>query len=290
MPAVPLDSPAVPELSAAAAAETHPPPVRWVAVVFCFLYGFAKLNHSQFTVLDSEVTKPMGEVSGFWLTWYYFGYSEVYGTLIALAQIGGAVLLAWPRTALLGALLLVPVFANIILIDIFYGIGISPTAVALVIVGCLAAVIAPHVRRLRAVVMLSGVDRRAGLRAAALVGLLALAHAFTWWVANHNNISPTAIDGTWAVVPDAGGATPWREVFFERNRAFWVTFRSAEGNDETHHFEVDEQGVVRIWQTWLRKGNLLMEGRVGADGRIELRPREDPAARLVLERVAPPRS
>jgi len=30
----------------------------------CILYGFAKLNGSQFTVLDSELAKPMGEVSG----------------------------------------------------------------------------------------------------------------------------------------------------------------------------------------------------------------------------------
>ena len=29
------------------------------------------------SVLDSEVTKPMGDVSGFWLTWYYFGSTRV---------------------------------------------------------------------------------------------------------------------------------------------------------------------------------------------------------------------
>jgi hypothetical protein len=51
------------------------PMVRWVAGALCILYGFAKLNGSQFAVLDSEMTKPLGQVSGFWLTWYYFGYS-----------------------------------------------------------------------------------------------------------------------------------------------------------------------------------------------------------------------
>ena len=65
-----------------------PPTVRWVAAALCILYGFAKLNGSQFTVLDSEVTKPLGQVSGFWLTWYYFGYSPIYGSLIALIQSG----------------------------------------------------------------------------------------------------------------------------------------------------------------------------------------------------------
>ena len=277
-------------LPAAEKGVSQPPRLRWIAVAVCFLYGFAKVNESQFTVLDSEVTKPMGEVSGFWLTWYYFGYSSAYGTLIALGQIGGGVLLAWPRTSLIGALVLLPMFANIILIDIFFGIGIGPAVVALIVVGCLAVVIVPHARRLGSILLLDGVDRRSGLRAAALLLMLGIACGFTWWVANYNNILPTAIDGTWAVVPNQGSASPWRQVFFERKRAFWVTFRSADGKDEIHHFEVDDAGVVRVWQTWLRKGELLMEGRVGRDGRLQLRPIDASAAPLLLERSAPPRS
>lgn len=82
---------------------------RWLAAVVMIAYGFAKLTGSQFTVLDSELTRPMGEVSGFWLTWYYFGFSSIYGTIIALVEIGGGLLLIWPRTSLLGALVLLPV-------------------------------------------------------------------------------------------------------------------------------------------------------------------------------------
>jgi hypothetical protein len=32
---------------------------RWIAATLCILYGFAKINGSQFTVLDSELTKPL---------------------------------------------------------------------------------------------------------------------------------------------------------------------------------------------------------------------------------------
>src|SRR5436190_16731703 len=110
-----------------------PPAARWVAVALCLVYGFAKLNGAQFTILDSELTKPLGRVSGFWLTWYYFGFSPIYGSLIALVQIAGAILLAWPRTALVGALLLAPVMANIVLIDVFYRIAFDATVVAIVI-------------------------------------------------------------------------------------------------------------------------------------------------------------
>ena len=118
------------------------------------MYGFDKLNGAQFTVLDSELARPMGEVSGFWLTWYYFGYSAFYGTIIALVQVGGGVLLTFRRTALLGALILVPVFVNIILIDLFFGVDPGATMIAVVILGCLLAVIAPHRQRLQAAVLI----------------------------------------------------------------------------------------------------------------------------------------
>lgn len=86
---------------------------RYAAAALLLLYGFAKLTGAQFTVLDSELDKPLRDVSGFWLTWYCFGYSQVYGTVIALAQIAGAVALLFPRTALLGACAMLPVIANI---------------------------------------------------------------------------------------------------------------------------------------------------------------------------------
>ena len=122
-----------------AARDPAPPPVRWVAAFLCIVYGFAKLNGAQFTVLDSELARPMGQVSGFWLTWHYFGYSAVYGTLLALIQIGAAILLVVPRTTLAGAVLLLPVAANILLIDVFYGVDLGGTLAGVVLLGCVLA-------------------------------------------------------------------------------------------------------------------------------------------------------
>jgi len=42
--------------------------VRYGAALVLLVYGFAKINGSQFTILDSELDKPLGQVSGFWLT------------------------------------------------------------------------------------------------------------------------------------------------------------------------------------------------------------------------------
>jgi hypothetical protein len=264
---------------------SHPPAAGWIAGGLCILYGFAKLTGAQFTVLDSELTKPMGEVSGFWLTWYYFGFSPIYGSIVALLQIVGGVLLFWPRTALLGALLLTPVIANIILIDVFYRIDIGATAVALLILGCLLAVIAPYrVHLQRAVLLEPARPGKPLVRTAVVAGLLLACGGFTWWVANYNNRSPTSIDGVWSVVSQTEPAVPaWRLVFFERNRANLVVFRSSDGTDEQHHFEMAADGTARVWQTWLTKGRLLMQGGLNQDGRLRLELLEGPGS-IVLER------
>ena len=252
---------------------------RWIASVLMITYGFAKLNGAQFTVLDSELSKPMGEVSGFWLTWYYFGFSTVYGTVIALVEIGGGLLLAWPRTSLVGALVLLPVVANIILMDILFGIGALPASVAILI--CLIVVIRTHARRLTRAVLLD-VDssrRSTVVRRAAVVAVLAAAWGFTYWATNYNNRNPTPIDGVW-VVEDGGGLLD--RVFFEYNRAGMAVFRSADG-DAVHHFEVDSDGTVRVWEEWREKGPLIWEGKIVDPGRIELRGMGD-GSRVILLR------
>ena len=149
-----------------------PSRARWIAAALCILYGFAKLNGSQFVVLDSELSKPMGDVSGYWLTWYYFGYSPTYGTLIAVMQVAGGVLLTFRRTALLAALVLMPVFVNILLVDVFFRITFGATLTALLVLGCLSAVIAPHVARLRRAVLPATGAHQLAPRMAMLAALL----------------------------------------------------------------------------------------------------------------------
>ena len=122
--------------------------LRYVVAFLVITYGFAKLNGSQFTILDSELDKPMGQVSGFWLTWYYFGYSKVYGNLIALLQVLGGILLMFRRTTLLGTCLLLPIIANIILVDFFYAIDLGVLLVALFIETALLIILAPYLTKL----------------------------------------------------------------------------------------------------------------------------------------------
>lgn len=244
--------------------------LRWTIALILILYGFAKLNGSQFTVLDSELDRPMGEVSGFWLTWYYFGYSAVYGSLIAVAQIAGALLLTSRRWWLAGGLLLLPIVGNIVLVDLFYGVDAGATVMAVLLLAGLIYLLAPRARRLIDQVRMDVPRSRAVAPWAARAAILLAAFGATWWIANVNNRRPTAIDGVWDAVVAEGEAHGVDRVFFERNRAHMAVFRDASGDHATRHFEVGESGTVRIWSEWLRKGDLLYEGAVEPDGTLRL--------------------
>jgi hypothetical protein len=89
------------------------------------IYGFAKILKTQFQTPDYRLDMPLGEVSGFGLTWYYFGYSYILAVIIALFQIGGSILLLYRRTTLLGTIILLPVLFNILLINVFYDIAVG---------------------------------------------------------------------------------------------------------------------------------------------------------------------
>lgn len=237
---------------------------RYVAAFLLLTYGFAKLTGAQFTVLDSELDKPLREVSGFWLTWYYFGYSAFYGTIIAAVQIVGAAALLVRRTALLGALLLLPVIGNIVLIGIFYKVGFGALVAAVLIAGCLIRVVSAHIGRLSHLLLPPAAAQARTNRFVKLLlctAIVSIPPVWTYYVANYNNRLPTPIDGTWAVSSTTGGASRApTHVYFERNRAYMCVFRYATAAS-THHFEYEPgQSRVVIWNSWLTKGTLLFEG------------------------------
>ncbi|WP_041258165.1 hypothetical protein [Fibrella aestuarina] len=88
-------------------------------------YGFAKLFKTQFDTPPDRFDMPVGDLSGFQLTWFYYGYSYTLAVIIALLQIGGCLLLLYRRTTLLGVMILLPVMVNIVLINLFYTIALG---------------------------------------------------------------------------------------------------------------------------------------------------------------------
>jgi len=97
------------------------------------IYGFAKLLKTQFAVSYARADAQVGNLSGFELTWNYFGYSHTFAVIIGLIQIGGATLLLFKRTRLLAVFMLLPVMVNVVLINIFYSIAIGAFINSLII-------------------------------------------------------------------------------------------------------------------------------------------------------------
>ena len=88
-------------------------------------FGWAKICHLQLVMPLSKLDLPYNSFSSSDLFWYFFSYSYTLGCIIATLQITGAMLLLFHRTRLLGVFILLPVLANILLMDIFYQIGYS---------------------------------------------------------------------------------------------------------------------------------------------------------------------
>jgi hypothetical protein len=111
--------------------------IRYSTAYSVATYGFAKVLKTQFGIMYSRNDTPVGSLSGFELTWNYFGYSYKLALILAALQIGGAILLLFRRTTLLGVCVLMPVMLNIVLINIFYNIAIGAFLVSIMITGAL---------------------------------------------------------------------------------------------------------------------------------------------------------
>ena len=93
--------------------------LRYLCAFLLFMYGTSKLAHLQFNLAAKLAPRPIGSLNGYELTWFYYGYSRIYAGILGLTQVAGAALLLFRKTTLLGALLMFPVMANIVLINVF---------------------------------------------------------------------------------------------------------------------------------------------------------------------------
>jgi uncharacterized membrane protein YphA (DoxX/SURF4 family) len=83
------------------------------------VYGGAKLADGQFGLSAAEAAKPVGQLSLFRLSWYLFA-QEPFKSFVGISQVVAGLLLLWNRTALLGALLLVPIVSNVLVVNLTY--------------------------------------------------------------------------------------------------------------------------------------------------------------------------
>lgn len=165
------------------------------------VYGFAKIFRTQFAPLFSRDDTPVGHLTGFQLTWNYFGYSYAFAVILGLLQIGGSILLLFRRTTLLGAVILVPVMVNIVFINLFYKIATG--AFANSIFFTLGLVFILYLRRQELVaVFLRQASTLPPIRLAWLkypLRLLTIAGAFGLIYSFVHNLHHSPLEGKWNV-------------------------------------------------------------------------------------------
>ena len=93
--------------------------LRYFCAFMLYMYGISKLMHLQFNMSDQLAQRPIGSLNGYQLTWFYYGYSRAYASILGLTQVAGATLFLFRKTTLLAAVIMFPVMANILLINVF---------------------------------------------------------------------------------------------------------------------------------------------------------------------------
>jgi len=95
---------------------------RYFLATVILMYAIAKIMGTQFSSAPSIWDKSVGELSGFELTWFFYGYSFWYGVFIASSQIIASFLLFFKRTTRVGIVLYLSIMINILVLDLAYSI------------------------------------------------------------------------------------------------------------------------------------------------------------------------
>ncbi|MBD2769893.1 hypothetical protein IC235_18545 [Hymenobacter sp. BT664] len=107
---------------------------RYFLATIILMYAFGKIVGTQFSSQPSVYDRPVSSLSGFELTWFYYGYSYWYGMFLAGSQITAALLLFFRRTTRLGVMLYLAIIGNIVVLDFAYDIeGAKGMAVLLTV-------------------------------------------------------------------------------------------------------------------------------------------------------------
>lgn len=116
--------------------------LRYMCAFMLYMYGTSKLLHLQFNKSAELARRPIGSLTGYELTWFYYGYSRAYASILGLLQVTGATLLLFRKTTLLASAIMLPVMANILLINIFILVNdYGPYLIAALICGSLLIIV-----------------------------------------------------------------------------------------------------------------------------------------------------
>ena len=128
--------------------------VRYALATILLSYGFNKVIKLQFPFPSLDrLLKPIGERSPMGLLWDFMGYSKPYTFFAGAMEVLGGMLLFFRRTTTLGALVLVSVLTNVVLLNFSYDVPVKLFSLNLLLAALFLLV--PDLRRLLDVLVLN---------------------------------------------------------------------------------------------------------------------------------------
>jgi hypothetical protein len=224
--------------------------VRLFVMKTMWIYGFGKVFGGQFATLnDFRIYSTFAEASPMGLAWRFMGYSAAYQMFGGAAEALGAVLLVWRRTTSAGALVVMGVMTNVVMMNFCFDIPVKLFSSHLLMFAFV--LLAPQVKRLMQLLLSDAAipafektapflstGRWTWIYAFALFGLIVTSTLLVrdrYLQTQSGEVS--TIDGTYELAPDGAAALNWKRVSLARNQLFVQT---ATGQNEFFSAEVDE--------------------------------------------------
>ncbi|GAB3331610.1 hypothetical protein GCM10027299_37420 [Larkinella ripae] len=128
--------------------------LRYYLAMMMFLYGFAKIDHSQFPSLNLfRLAQPLGQFSPMGLAWTFMGYSTGYNWFTGTAEVVGGFFLLFRRTTPLAGVILLAVIGNIVALNFAFDIPVKLFSMHLLLMTVF--ILVPDAGRLVNVLMLN---------------------------------------------------------------------------------------------------------------------------------------
>lgn len=199
-------------------------------------YGMAKVFPIQFHLKLVDLITPLGQSSPMGLLWKMMGYSYAYSFFSGLAEVVGSFLLLFRRTTTLGALILIAVMSNVVMLNLCYDIPVKLLSIHLLLFSI--ALLIPDRERL-AKLFMDPDQREASRPRLALKILFALVSAGTilflfeertepplygiFEVVDGGNMRYLVFDKGYAVIQQMDDSRRWFEVNFDSGQVFLHT-------------------------------------------------------------------
>jgi len=196
------------------------------------LYGMVKLVPLQMPYPSlARLVEPYGDFSPMGVLWYSIGASPGYEMFVGAAELLGGILLFFPRTAMLGALVCLADTVEVFTLNMTYDVPVKLFSFHLIAMSLV--LLGPELRRLAAFFFANRWVRpspqpalfrtprknRVAVAVQAVFGLLLIAGngygAWTSWHRYGGGAPKSPLYGIWNVNQEAGGG-PWRRVIFDR--------------------------------------------------------------------------